>query len=157
MENHGLLDGMIYHTTMAHVSRKKIKKQIAAELADQFLTFLTVARTKKDAHIFADELFSQTERVMLAKRLAIVILLVRGYSFTQVEESLGVTRQTVVRIWKDIQSGGYRKIASYARKHTRHFEEESAVDAFIRILHLGMPPRAGKRWQQLNKLLGFEG
>ncbi|MFZ1075217.1 MAG: Trp family transcriptional regulator [Minisyncoccia bacterium] len=142
---------------MTHVSKKKIKKPIAKDLADQFLTFLTVAHTKQDARIFANELFSQTERVMLAKRLAIVILLTRGYSFTQIESSLGVTRQTVVRIWKEMQVGGFRKIAFYARKHTKHFRRESTIDAFIRILHLGMPPRAGKRWQQLDKLWGFEG
>lgn len=142
---------------MTHVSKKKIKKEIASELADQFLTFLSIAHTKQGASIFAHELFSQTERVMFAKRLAVVILLVRGYSFTQIEESLGVTRQTVVRLSKEVRAGKYEKITRYARKHTRHFKEESAMDAFIRVLHIGMPPRAGKRWQKLDKLMGLEG
>jgi uncharacterized protein YerC len=142
---------------MTHVSRKKIKKEIANELADQFLTFLSLARTKQDARTLARELFSQTERVMLAKRLAVVILLVRGYSFTQIEESLGVTRQTIVRLWKGTKMGGYEKIMRYARKHTGHFKKESAMDAFIRIIHIGLPPRAGKRWQTLDKLMGLEG
>lgn len=139
---------------MSHVSRKRLKKEFATELADQFLTFLSLAQTKKEARILANELLSQTERVMLAKRLAVVVLLVRGYSFTQIEEALGVTRQTVVRIWKDMKTGKYDKIVRYARDHTRHFKRESFMDELIRIIHFGMPPRAGKgRWKFLDKSL----
>ncbi len=139
---------------MPHVSRKKIKKEVATELADQFLTFLSLAHTKGEARILASELLPQTERVMLAKRLAGVVLLVRGYSFTQIEDALGITRQTVIRIWKDMKAGKYDKIIRYARDHTRHFKKESFVDDLIRIIHFGMPPRAGKgRWKFLNKSL----
>ncbi|MFA6519388.1 MAG: Trp family transcriptional regulator [Candidatus Paceibacterota bacterium] len=140
---------------MPHISKKKIKKEVATELADQFLTFLALARTKSEARILANELLSQTERVMLAKRLAVVVLLVRGYSFTQVEDALGVSHQTVVRIWKDTKSGKYVKITRYAREHTGHFKRESFLEELIRIIHFGMPPRAGKgRWKFLNKLSG---
>jgi len=142
---------------MTHVSKRRIKKDVAAELADQFLTFLSIARTKSAARTLAQELFSQTERVMLAKRLAVVVLLVRGYSFDQIEEALGITRQTTVRIWRAVKQGKFEHIRRYARQHTRHFKHESAVEALIRILHMGMPPRAGKRWQGLDKSLGLEG
>lgn len=139
---------------MTHVSKKRLKKDVATELADQFLTFLALATSKKEARILANELLSQTERVMLAKRLAIVVLLVRGYSFTQIEESLGVTRQTSVRVWKEVKNGKYQHITRYAREHTRHFKKESFVDELIRVIHFGMPPRAGKgRWKFLNKAL----
>jgi len=139
---------------MPHVSRKKLKKEVATELADQFLTFLATAQNKKEARILANELLSQTERVMLAKRLAVVVLLVRGYSFTQIEEALGVTRQTVIRVWKDVKMRKYDKIARYAREHTRHFKKEAFMDEFIRLIHFGLPPRAGKgRWKFLNKSL----
>ena len=139
---------------MPHVSRKKIKKEIATELADQFLTFLSLAQTKKEARILANELLSQTERVMLAKRLATVVLLIRGYSFTQIEDALGVTRQTVIRIWKAMKEGKYDKITRYAREHTKHFKQETFMDELIRVIHFGMPPRAGKgRWKFLNKSL----
>ncbi|MEK7114146.1 MAG: Trp family transcriptional regulator [Patescibacteria group bacterium] len=139
---------------MTHVSRKRLKKEVATELADQFLTFLSLARTKTEARILANELFSQTERVMLAKRLAIVVLLVRGYSFTQIEEALGVTRQTVIRVWKDMKTGKYDKIVRYAREYTKHFKKEGFMETLIRIIHVGMPPRAGRgRWKFLNKSL----
>jgi len=139
---------------MPHVSKKRIKKEVATELADQFLTFLSITQSKAEARILANELLSQTERVMLAKRLAIVVLLVRGYSFTQIGESLGVTPQTITRVWKSLKDGKYQKIARYARERTRHFKQEAFMDAFIRIIHIGMPPRVGRgRWKSLRATL----
>jgi Trp operon repressor len=139
---------------MPHVSRKKIKKEIATELADQFLTFLSITQSKTEARILANELLSQTERVMLAKRLAIIVLLVRGYSFVQIGEALGVTPQTITRVWKGMKDGKYQKIARYAREHTRHFKKEAFMEALIRMIHFGMPPRAGKgRWKSLRATL----
>ena len=139
---------------MPQVSTKRIKKEVATELADQFLTFLALATSKSQARILANELLSQTERVMLAKRLAIVVLLVRGYSFTQIEEALGITRQTVVRVWKHMKTGQYDHIARFAREHTNHFKNEVFIEKLIRAIHFGMPPRAGKgRWKFLDKAL----
>jgi IS30 family transposase len=91
---------------------------------------------------------------MLAKRLAIVVLLVRGYSFIQIGESLGVTPQTITRVWKSLKDGKYQKIARYAREHTKHFKREAFMDSFIRIIHIGMPPRVGRgRWKSLRATL----
>ena len=138
---------------MTHVSQKKIKKDVAAELADQFLTFLAIARTKKDARVLVNELLSQTERVMLAKRLAVVVLLTRGYSFTQIEGALGVTRQTSVRLWKEVKRGKYEKVVRYARRNTKHFRNESTIEAFIRVVRIVAPPRSGhRRWKSLDAL-----
>ena len=63
---------------MTHISRKRIKKDVATELANQFLTFLSIARSKAEASVLANEILSQTERVMLASDFAIIVLLVRG-------------------------------------------------------------------------------
>jgi uncharacterized protein YerC len=139
---------------MPHVSKKRIKKEVTTELADQFLTFLSLAQSKKEARILANELLSQTERVMLAKRLATVVLLVRKYSFTQIQDALGVTRQTVIRVWKDVKAGKYDHITRYAREHTQHFKRETFMDELVRVIHFGMPPRAGRgRWKFLSASL----
>ena len=131
---------------MPHVSKKKIKKEVATELAGHFLAFLSTARTTRDASVLAHELLSQTERVMLAKRLMIVVLLVRGYRFLSIESSLGVTPQTVVRVWRDLQRGRYRRIVTYARGKSPR--GKAFLDEFIRAIHIGMPPRVGPgRWK----------
>jgi uncharacterized protein YerC len=127
---------------MPHVSKKRLKKKMATELADQFLTFLSNTRTKADARILARELLSQTERVMLAKRLSTIILLVRGYTFQQIGDSLGVTPQTVTRLWHSLNEEKYQKIVEYAlARPSSPKQKESFMDAFIRAIHMGMPPR----------------
>jgi uncharacterized protein YerC len=133
---------------MPHVSKKSLKKNVAKELAGQFLELLASVENKKEASILANELLSQTERVMLAKRLMIIALLARGYSFSSIEESLGVTPQTVARIWRALKQGKFRKLVSYVRRP--HSQETSLVDDFIRLVHIGLPPRAGRnRWKYL--------
>ncbi len=128
---------------MPHISKRRLNKKVATELADQFLVFLSTAQTKEDARTLAQELLSQTERVMLAKRLAIVCLLVRGYTFEQIGDSLQVTPQTVTRLWRGLAEGKYQRIAEYALRRPQKLHE-SFIDTFIRIIHIGLPPRNGR-------------
>lgn len=137
---------------MPHVSRQKIKKEVATVLNDQLLTFLSAAQTKGEARVLAEELLTDTERLMLGKRLAIIVMLERDYSFTQIEELLAVTPQTIGRMYKELMAGKHVKLARYARDHTKHFKKNSFWSNFERILQAGMPPRAGKgRWKNLRK------
>lgn len=128
---------------MSHISKKPIKKEVADALVDQLLTFLTTLYTKREARVLVRELLTQTERIMLAKRLAVIVLIERGYSFAQIEQLLRVTPQTVARIWKEKRTGRYTKIARYARSKTSHFKREGMWDGLERVLRLGMPPRIG--------------
>ena len=139
---------------MPHLSKQKIKKEVATVLNDQLLTFLSVARTKGEAQVLATELLTDTERLMLGKRLAIIVMLERDYSFTQIEELLAVTPQTIGRIYKELMAGKHAKLARYAREYTKHFRKNTFWDSFDRLLRAGMPPRAGKgRWKTLRKRL----
>lgn len=142
---------------MPHVSRKRIKTRVAKEFADEFITFLTTAKNKQDARGIAQELLSQTERVMLAKRLATILLLVRGYSFTQIEISLGVTRQTVSRLQRAIRAGQFTRIVSYAQAHSPSPGKSRStpfLDALIRTVGLAMNTRYGmNRRKNLRALL----
>lgn len=139
---------------MPHLSKRKIKAEIAETLSDQLLSFLVAARTKGDARVLAEELLTQTERLMLAKRLAVVVMLTRGYSFEQIEEALVVGPQMIARIWKEMKDGRYQKIVRYARDYTAHFKQVSFWSTLEKALAMGLPPRAGRgRWKFLNKSL----
>ncbi len=137
---------------MTHISKRAIKKDVAVLLADQLLDFFSAARTKGEARMLAGELLSQTERVMLAKRLAIVVLLTRGYSYSQIEVMLRTTRQTVARIAREVEQGQFKRIVRRAKERTDNFKRDSfwqALDQAIKAIHLGMPPRAGRRtWRE---------
>lgn len=83
---------------MPHVSRHKLPKDIEKQLLNNFNVVMS-SITKKDKMLkFLNSLLTNTERVMLAKRLAIVILISEGKSDTEISNSLHITRMTVGKI-----------------------------------------------------------
>jgi len=88
---------------MPHVSRKKLKKKIYQKIGDQFIEFVLELKSSKDTKNFLTNLLTKTERIMLAKRLAVICMLMRGYSFEAIQRTLEVSPSTVDRFWKIIQ------------------------------------------------------
>jgi len=66
---------LIYDTKMTHVSRKKLPNKILRQILDSFLYVLTDIKDKEAMAEFLDSFLSPTEKLMLAKRLAIAFLL----------------------------------------------------------------------------------
>lgn len=135
---------------MAYVSKKKMSDDVGRALADQFLAFFTAAHSKKDAAVLAGELFTETERTMLAKRLAVVVMLERGHTFGDIEQTLKVSPDTVTRLWRDRKEGRFAKIARYARDHTSHFQKGNQ---FLKALEaiLTIPGAARMKRRMLSK------
>jgi len=71
---------------------------------------LTDTKNKEKMAQFLDAFLSNTEKIMLAKRLAIVYLLSEGVGETDIAETLHVTRATVDRIglWYETKGVGYK-------------------------------------------------
>lgn len=138
---------------VTRISKKKLADETLRAMSDQFLMSIVHVRTKRDALALINELLSKTERIMLAKRFAIIAMLARGYSFSQIEDLLKVSPDTVVRIWRDAKEGRYAHVARYARNNPKKFEGGSFIDLLETLLRAGMPPRAGKgRWSVINRL-----
>lgn len=117
---------------MVYVSKRKVDPGIESVLADQLLSFFASARTKRDAAALVGELFTESERIMFAKRLAVVVMLERGYTFEKIQHALKVTPQTVSRLWGERRQGRFQKICRYAKHYTVHFK--SAGSHFLQIL-----------------------
>lgn len=88
---------------MPHVSHKKLNKKIYKKIGNQFVEFVLELRSSKDTKNFLTNLLTRTERIMLAKRLAVICMLIRGYSFEVIQQILQVSPSTVDRFWKIIQ------------------------------------------------------
>ena len=80
---------------MPHVSRIKLNKQVEDKLIDSLETVLTKASKKDEMNKFLFSLMTHTEKLMLAKRLAVVILLKEGLSQSEISRALNITRVTV--------------------------------------------------------------
>ncbi|MEK7560156.1 MAG: Trp family transcriptional regulator [Patescibacteria group bacterium] len=87
---------------MPHVSRKKLNKNIYQKISDEFIQFVLELKSSKEAKNFLSDLLTKTERIMLAKRLAVICMLMRGYSFEAIQRTLEISPSTVDRLWKII-------------------------------------------------------
>lgn len=82
---------------MPHVSRKLLDSKTKRQIIDTFELVLGKFN-KNEVNIFMFSLLSETERLMLAKRLAVAILLKEGVEQPSIAKALHVTRETVSRI-----------------------------------------------------------
>lgn len=96
---------------MGRVSKRRIDPEIEERIFETFWDYLATLRNTKDIQEFLISLLSFTEQVMLSKRLAIAVLLARGYNYKEIDETLKVSTSTIGTVHKQILVGapGYKK------------------------------------------------
>lgn len=77
---------------------------------------------------------------MFSKRLAIIYMLTKGYSFDDIQETLRVSPSTIARLWSKIQRGDYVTVV-------QHFNKSSAMnqDLLRWLLDLVPPMNMSKK------------
>ncbi|MBI2327354.1 hypothetical protein HYU92_03445 [Candidatus Curtissbacteria bacterium] len=95
---------------MSQVSKRVLSPDIQSRLFQNFWELFAQIKKTHEVQIFLDDLLSPTEKIMLAKRMAIAILLARGYKHRDVSSLLKVSTTTV------------NKIASYVNQKTPGFQ-----------------------------------
>ncbi|MFZ5366285.1 MAG: Trp family transcriptional regulator [Patescibacteria group bacterium] len=103
---------------MPHVSRKKLPDKILRQILETFLYVLTDIKEKERMAKFLDSFLSSTEKLMLAKRLAIAFLLSEGVEESKIAETLNVTRPTVsrMRLYLETRGLGFKPAFEKIRK-----------------------------------------
>jgi len=135
---------------MPHISRKRVKKNIFKRMTNEFINTISGLKTRDDISGFLRELLTPTERVMLAKRLAIIMMLKRGYSFRAIEKALKVSPSTSSRFWKMTKTQPFDVIMKgiKTKEEKKKFWEE-----IERLLRMGLPPRGRGRWTNVMRML----
>ena len=94
---------------MPHISRIKLDKKAERNLVENLSLILTKIKKQDEMDSFLISLLTSTERLMLAKRIAIIILLKEDVPESHIASTLHVTRVTVSRLqffW-EARGGGY--------------------------------------------------
>ncbi len=135
---------------MSQVSKYPISKLVADRIFDVFIKTLVSVKNKNEADDFADDLFSPTEKIMLAKRLAIAFLLIKGYQYREISKVLRVSLGTIASVNLSLNhgKGSYRKILD------RIAREENLEEFFGKIVEklLSLPAassKGGGAWRYL--------
>lgn len=83
---------------MTHVSKHKLDKKAEEKVMENLRMVLTNINDGYRMDEFLSSLLTETEKLMLAKRLAIVVLAKEGLTDSEIATSLKVTRITVAKI-----------------------------------------------------------
>ena len=98
---------------MAQVSKRPIRKEVVDRMYE--ILYQTVKDLKTDQEIkeFLDDFLSPVERIMLAKRLAIALLLTKGYRYETIAYTLKVTPPTIAAVAISLRytGRGYKRVA----------------------------------------------
>ena len=133
---------------MPHVSTKKLKKETLNKLYSEFGKAFEKSAKKSEAKFFLGDLLTKTEKIMLAKRFAIIYLLSQGVPNSYIVESLGVSYPTLSRMSLKYDIGKYSSLL----KTLGEKDKINIWEILEKILKAGLPPRAGRgRWKFLYK------
>jgi len=121
---------------MTNISKRPLDPEVSKQLFTQLCSVLGQLDRAKVSDFLAD-LLGPEERLMLAKRLAAILMLEHGYSIYKTSESLAISTSTAKSIQRRLQSGSYdHLLKALVRKKNRHILLE-LLEAVDDILHLG--------------------
>ncbi len=80
---------------MSKVSTFKIDKELENQIVNQFWNFLGKVNNSKTSSEFFSDFLTTSEKIMLSKRFATLILLSRDKTPTEIQNSIHVTFSTI--------------------------------------------------------------
>lgn len=140
---------------MTKVSKRILNKNLEKRIFELFTTTITDLKNAKEVEEFLDDLLSPVERIMLAKRLAIAILLSKGYTYNSIDNTLKVSQTTIMRIsyWlKYGNNNGYKKVVEKYMQRQKGDEFSDKVEEIF--LELSGPKAVGSSSFERKKRLG---
>ena len=90
---------------MPHVSSKKLKREHLQKLYNEFSIALEKSAKKSWLKFFLDDFLTHTEKIMLAKRFAVIFLLSNRVPVSYIAESLHMSETTIFRMYNKYDIG----------------------------------------------------
>lgn len=146
-------DNTYHRSRMTQVSKHPLKKEIEERVFEILLETIASLKNPEEINDFIEDFLSPVEKIMLAKRLAIAVLLGRGYDYRQIREILKVTPGTIagVNLKLKYAGRGYKKVVEKILKEEKIgkiFEKIGGVAGVA--LGESLPPK-GKDWSKWQK------
>ena len=126
---------------MVNVIKKGLDEKVLLSIQSQFhKTLLTLKNTKVGSNCL-NELLTESEQLLLAKRLAIVFMLEKHIPWVHIQETLKVTPATIAKVKRSKENGNLKTISTLTRKK----ETSNAFWKDIEVLmHAGIMPVYGR-------------
>jgi len=132
---------------MPHISSKKLKKETLNKLYSEFGKAFEKSARKSETKFFLGDFLTKTEKIMLAKRFAVIYFLSQGVPVSYIAESLGMSPTTILKMSLKYDIGKYSSLLKTIRQ-----EKKDIWKILEKILKAGLSPRCGRgRWKFLYK------
>jgi len=97
---------------MTQISRYPVHKKVEARMFEVLRETISDLKTTEDIEDFLHDFLSPVEKIMLAKRLSIAVLLHKGYKYATISAILRVTPPTIsqVSLLLKYSGRGYKKV-----------------------------------------------
>jgi uncharacterized protein YerC len=112
----------------------------------QFVNALEEADDRARVAPMLRELFTKTEKVMFAKRIALIYLLSKDAPFEKIEELLHLSPTTISKFSLRLEMEKYKQTVAIVNRRGKF------LDILEKILQAGLPPRDRGRWKKINRM-----
>jgi len=124
---------------MPHISKKKLNQDILDGISAQLTRVFKLSFNKESTELFVGEFFTDTEKLMLAKRLSAILLLGKGMPQDLICEKLKMSPSTISKISLNLKWGKYDSILNIADK-----DQNKVLNALVDILIENLPRPFGR-------------
>lgn len=139
---------------MTQISKRVLEKDIEQRMFEIFLDTVAMVQTRSQVQKLLDDWVSPTEKIMLAKRLSIAMLLAKSYEQRSIAKVLRVGLETVNKVSKALQngSGGYDMVISEflkQEKQTAFWEKiDDTLGEIMKPYHRNWGTWRKERWEE---------
>jgi len=93
---------------MSQISKRQLGRKLELKIYDSFWRVIANIKKREEVSDFFSDCLTPTERVYLAKRMAIAVLLSKGYDYRSISNMLKVSTGTVGRVASKIKERGWK-------------------------------------------------
>jgi uncharacterized protein YerC len=134
---------------MTNVSKQPVSKDVYKEIWKQ-LSEVVGRLSATQASPFLTDLLTESEQIMLAKRLAAIVLIHEEHSGYAISKILKMSWSTVDKLEEGYNNHQYDKVIHGIKKNKADYLE--FIDTLVDLIHIGLPRYAGpNRWKFLSQ------
>jgi uncharacterized protein YerC len=136
---------------MPQISKRYVKPAVKEKIDNLFIECIAECKNQKEAANFISVLLTKTEKTVIAKRVAIALMLTKGYTATEIDEKLKVSQATVytVKYWLEEKGNEINTILTNIAKR----DERQRLDNqdLQRETDSMFPPPPGTNWRSYRR------
>jgi len=134
---------------MTNISKKKLNKDIQQKIYSRLTKAIAGIHTRSKSAQFIEDILTETERQMLAKRFAALFMLTQNVSSYRVHKLLNMSTTTTKRLSLELSQGKHAYITSVVKKKKDREKFWAELEVIVR---LGMPEMGKNRWKWLDEI-----